>query len=132
MPAKYPDLYRRSRSPLLARPARTRTLFDRPGVTIEIEGKGSATAPPALLEGASEFGPMSRPMNVDEIDAFEKKYGYKPAHFRVAVDALAIYVNKDNPILCLTLQQLDQIFSSTRQGSGSRSISALEGCNTWG
>jgi phosphate transport system substrate-binding protein len=78
-----------------------------PGVKIEIEGKGSATAPPALLEGASEFGPMSRPMNADEIAVFEKKYGYKPTHFRVAADALAVYVNKDNPILCLTMQQLD-------------------------
>jgi phosphate transport system substrate-binding protein len=97
-----------------------------PSVTIEIEGKGSATAPPALLEGTSQFGPMSRPMNAGEVDAFEKKYGYKPAHFRVAADALAIYVNKDNPILCLTMQQVDQMFSSTRQGSGSRSI------DTWG
>jgi phosphate transport system substrate-binding protein len=97
-----------------------------PGVKIEIEGKGSATAPPALLEGEAQFGPMSRPMTKGEVDAFEKKYGYKPAHFRVAADALAIYVNKDNPILCLTLQQLDQIFSSTRKGSGSRSI------DTWG
>ncbi len=96
------------------------------GVKIEIEGKGSATAPPALLGGASQFGPMSRPMTADEIAAFEKKYGYKPARFRVAADALAVYVNKDNPILCLTLQQLDHIFSSTRQGSGSRSI------DTWG
>jgi phosphate transport system substrate-binding protein len=97
-----------------------------PGVKIEIEGKGSATAPPALLESEAQFGPMSRPMTKGEDDAFEKKYGYKPAHFRVAADALAIYVNKDNPILCLTLQQLDQIFSATRQGSGSRSI------DTWG
>jgi phosphate transport system substrate-binding protein len=97
-----------------------------PGVKIEIEGKGSATAPPAPLEGAAQFAPMSRPMTADEIGAFEKKYGYKPARFRVAVDALAIYVNKDNPILCLTLQQLDQIFSATRQGSGSNSI------DTWG
>jgi phosphate transport system substrate-binding protein len=63
-------------------------------------------------------------MSADEIGAFEKKYGYKPARFRVAVDALAIYVNKDNPIPCLTLQQLDQIFSATRQGSGSKSIDA--------
>ena len=97
-----------------------------PGVTIEIEGKGSATAPPALLEGTSQFGPMSRPMTTNEIDAFEKKYGYKPARFRVAVDALAVYANKDNPIPCLTLQQLDQIFSLTREGSGGRSI------KTWG
>jgi phosphate transport system substrate-binding protein len=93
-----------------------------PGVTIEIEGKGSATAPPALLEGASQFGPMSRPMTADEIAAFEKKYGYNVARFRVAADALAVYVNKDNPIPCLTMQQVDQIFSATRQGSGSRSI----------
>jgi phosphate transport system substrate-binding protein len=97
-----------------------------PGVEIEIEGKGSATAPPALLEGASQFAPMSRPMSADEVGAFEKKYGYKPARFRVAVDALAVYVNKDNPIPCLTLQQVDQIFSATRQGSGSNSI------DTWG
>ncbi|HUI22564.1 MAG TPA: phosphate ABC transporter substrate-binding protein PstS family protein [Methylocella sp.] len=97
-----------------------------PNVKIEIEGKGSATAPPALLSGASQFGPMSRPMTADEISAFEKKFGYKPARFRVAVDALAVYVNKDNPIPCLTLQQVDQIFSATRQGSGSRSI------DTWG
>jgi len=97
-----------------------------PDVKIEIEGKGSATAPPALVEGASQFAPMSRPMTADEISAFEKKFGYKPARFRVAVDALAVYVNKDNPIPCLTLQQVDQIFSATRQGSGSRSI------DTWG
>ena len=69
---------------------------------------------------------MSRPMTASEVDAFEKKYGYKPAHFRVAADALAVYVNKDNPIPCLTMQQVDQIFSATRQGSGSRSI------DTWG
>jgi len=97
-----------------------------PDVKIEIEGKGSATAPPALLAGASQFGPMSRPMTAEEIDAFEKKYGYKPSGFRVAVDALAIYVNKDNPIQCLTLPQVDQIFPSTRKGSGGRSI------RTWG
>ncbi|MGA2127215.1 MAG: phosphate ABC transporter substrate-binding protein [Xanthobacteraceae bacterium] len=97
-----------------------------PAVKMEIEGKGSATAPPALLAGAAQLGPMSRPMTAGEVDAFEKKYGYKPTAFRVAVDALAIYVNKDNPIQCLTLPQVDQIFSSTRRGSGGKSI------RTWG
>jgi phosphate transport system substrate-binding protein len=97
-----------------------------PDARIEIEAKGSATAPPALLQGASQFGPMSIPMTAGEVEAFEKKYGYKPSSFRVAVDALAVYVNKANPIKCLTLQQVDQIFSSTRKGSGGRSI------NTWG
>jgi len=97
-----------------------------PNVKIEIEGKGSATAPAALLEGVSQFGPMSRPMTAAESDAFEKKYGYKVSSFRVAVDALAVYVNKDNPIQCLTMEQVDRIFSSTRKGSGGRSI------DTWG
>lgn len=86
-----------------------------PDVNIEVEASGSATAPPALLEGASQFGPMSRPMSAEETGAFEKKYGYKVSSFRVAIDALAIYVNKDNPIQCLTVQQLNRIFSSTRR-----------------
>jgi phosphate transport system substrate-binding protein len=97
-----------------------------PDVKIEIEAAGSATAPPALLQGIAQFGPMSRPMTAGEFDEFEKQYGYNISSFRVAVDALAIYVNKDNPIACLTLQQVDRVFSSTRWGSGGRSI------NTWG
>jgi phosphate transport system substrate-binding protein len=97
-----------------------------PDVEIDIEGKGSATAPPALLQGISQFGPMSRPMTAAEADAFDRKYGYKVSSFRVAVDALAVYVNKANPVKCLTLQQVAQIFSSTRKGSDGRSI------NTWG
>lgn len=87
-----------------------------PNVKIEIEGKGSSTAPPALIAGTSQFGPMSRPMKSKEIDQFEKKYGYKPLAVRSAIDALAVYVHKDNPIECLTLQQVDAIFSKTRNG----------------
>lgn len=78
-----------------------------PGVRIEIEGKGSATAPPALLAGAAQFGPMSRPMNGEEADAFQKKYGYKATSVGVAVDGLAIYVNKENPIQCITSEELN-------------------------
>ena len=69
-----------------------------PNVKIEVKGEGSVTATPALVDGTAQFGPMSRPMSNDEVHAFADKYGYKAAHFRVAVDALAIYVNKDNPI----------------------------------
>jgi phosphate transport system substrate-binding protein len=97
-----------------------------PEVKIEVEAKGSATAPATLLRGTSQLGPMSRFMTNDEAAAFEKKYGYKATGIRVAVDALAVYVNKDNPIRCLTLQQVDQIFSSTRKGSGGKTI------KTWG
>ncbi len=93
-----------------------------PSVKIEIEGKGSGTAPPALISGAAQFGPMSRPMKAGENDDFEKKYGYKPTGIRVAVDSLAVFVNKDNPIKCLSLSQLDSMFSKTRKKGGKEDI----------
>lgn len=86
-----------------------------PNVNIQIQGAGSSTAPPAIAEGTSNFGPMSRPMNAKEIEAFEKKHGYKPTAVPVAIDALAVYVNKDNPIKGLSMAQVDAIFSPTRK-----------------
>jgi phosphate transport system substrate-binding protein len=86
-----------------------------PNVNIQIQGAGSSTAPPALIQGASNFGPMSRTMKDEEIVAFEKKYGYKPTAVPVAIDALAVYVNKDNPVPGLSIPQVDAIFSSTRK-----------------
>jgi len=97
-----------------------------PNVRIEIEGKGSSTAPPALVAGTAHFGPMSRPMKSAETDAFEKKFGYLPAAVRGAVDALAVFVHKDNPIRCLSLQQVDAIFSKTRKGGAAKDVA------TWG
>ena len=97
-----------------------------PNVTILVDSRGSSTAPPALLDGVSQIGPMSRPMRSEEYEPFEKKYGYHPTSFPVAVDALAIYVNKDNPIQCLTIEQLDQIFSKTHLYSGGKNVT------TWG
>ncbi len=97
-----------------------------PGVKIEVEGKGSSTAPPALIAGTAHFGPMSREMKAKEVDEFEKKFGYKPARIRVAVDSLAVFVHKDNPIDCLNLQQLDAIFSKTRKGGAPKDMT------TWG
>jgi phosphate transport system substrate-binding protein len=86
-----------------------------PGVRPQVEGKGSGTAPPALIAGTSQLGPMSRPMKKEESDAFEKKFGYPPTRIRVAIDALAVYVNKDNPIQKLTLAQVDAIFGKQRK-----------------
>ena len=86
-----------------------------PNVNIQIQAAGSSTAPPALTEGTSNIGPMSRRMKDKEIEAFEKKYGYKPTEIRVAIDALAVFVHKDNPIEGLTIPQVDAIFSSTRK-----------------
>ncbi len=97
-----------------------------PGVKISIEGKGSSTAPPALIEGTAQLGPMSRAMKGSEIEAFEKKFGYKPGRVGAAVDALAVFVHKDNPIKCLTMKQIDAIFSKGRKGGAPKDI------KTWG
>jgi len=96
-----------------------------PNVNIQIEGKGSSTAPPALIEGTAQLGPMSREMKKEEIDKFEQKYGFPPTRFAVALDALAIFVNKDNPVAGLSLPQVDAIFSQTRKGG-------LQNITTWG
>ncbi len=96
-----------------------------PSVKTSLEGKGSGTAPPALIEGTAQIGDMSREMKPSEIEKFEKKFGYKPARISVAIDALAVFVHKDNPIKGLTLAQLDGIFSKTFK-SGSKDI------KTWG
>lgn len=82
-----------------------------PNVNIEIEGKGSSTAPPALIQGTSQLGPMSREMKGTEVDEFKKKYGYAPTAVKVAVDALGVFVHKDNPIKSLSVDQIRQIFS---------------------
>ncbi|GAN35393.1 MAG: PstS family phosphate ABC transporter substrate-binding protein [Candidatus Brocadia sp. AMX2] len=97
-----------------------------PNVKVQIEGKGSTTAPPALISGTAQMGPMSRAMKPTEIDAFEKKYGYKPTAIRTALDALAVYVNKDNPLKGLCIPQIDAIFSKTRKGKYKEDI------KTWG
>ena len=96
-----------------------------PLVNIQIEGKGSSTAPPALIEGTAQFGPMSRPMKAKEIDAFESKYGFKPTVIRTSLDALAVFVHKDNPLECLSLQEIDAIFSKTRKRNHPETV------NTW-
>ncbi|RQW84233.1 MAG: phosphate ABC transporter substrate-binding protein, partial [Geobacter sp.] len=86
-----------------------------PNVNIQIEGKGSSTAPPALIAGTAQLAPMSREMKSSEIDAFEKKYGYKPTRIAVAIDTIAIFVNKDNPLKSLSMQTVDAIFSKNRK-----------------
>lgn len=97
-----------------------------PNVNIQIQAAGSSTAPPALTEATSNLGPMSRKMKDKESDAFEKKYGYKPTAIPVAIDALAVYVNKENPIQGLSIPEVDAIMSSTRKCGYDKDI------KTWG
>lgn len=96
-----------------------------PGVKVQVEGKGSSTAPPALIAGSAQLGPMSREMKDTEVNSFEAKFGYKPLRLRTCLDALAVFVNKDNPINSLTMKQVDSIFSSTRKANG-------DDITTWG
>jgi phosphate transport system substrate-binding protein len=97
-----------------------------PNVKVEAEGKGSSTAPPALIAGTAQFGPMSRPMKQEEIDTFQAEFGYEPTALPTSIDMLAVYVHKDNPIAGLTLQQVDAIFSKGRKGGYEKDI------RTWG
>ncbi|MFU8785596.1 PstS family phosphate ABC transporter substrate-binding protein, partial [Aliidiomarina sp.] len=93
-----------------------------PSVNIQIQGAGSSTAPPALTEGTATLAPMSRGMRQFEIQEFEKKFGYAPTELPVAIDMVAVYVNKDNPIEGLTIPQVDAIFSATRRCGNSEDI----------
>jgi phosphate transport system substrate-binding protein len=97
-----------------------------PLVEVEVEGKGSSTAVPALVEGQATFGPMSRDLKPTEVDQFKEEFGYPPTQLAVGMDMLAVYVNKDNPIESLALPQVDAIFSKTRKLGYSKDIS------TWG
>jgi phosphate transport system substrate-binding protein len=86
-----------------------------PNVKIQVEGKGSGTAPPALIAGTAQIGPMSREMKAEEMDQFVKKYGYQPVKVEVALDTLGVFVHKNNKIKSLSMDQLDGIFSKTRK-----------------
>jgi phosphate transport system substrate-binding protein len=97
-----------------------------PNVKIQVEGKGSSTAPPALIAKTAQLGPMSRPMKDTEIDQFEAEFGYKPLALRTSLDSLAVYVNKDNPVKALSMAEIDAIFSKTRKLGGKESVT------TWG
>ena len=97
-----------------------------PNVKIQVEGKGSSTAPPALISGTAQFGPMSRPMRSTEIDQFRQKHGYPPTEIRTSYDALAVYVHRDNPIKQLSLGQVEAIFGKSRRRGYKQSIT------TWG
>jgi phosphate transport system substrate-binding protein len=97
-----------------------------PNINIQIQAAGSSTAPPALTEGTANLGPMSRMMTQGEVAAFEGKHGYKPTAIGVAIDSLAVYVHKDNPIKGMTIAEVDAVFSATRKCGNPAEIT------TWG
>ena len=97
-----------------------------PNVKVQVEGKGSSTAPPALIAGTAQFGPMSRTMRSTEIDQFDQKHGYKPTEIRTSYDALSVFVHKDNPIKQLSLPEVEAIFGKSRRRGYKANVT------TWG
>lgn len=97
-----------------------------PNVNVQVQSAGSSSAPTALTQGTADIGPMSREMKNNELAAFERQHGYQPTAIPVAIDALAIFVNKDNPVRGLTMAQVDGVFSATARCGEHRSIT------TWG
>ncbi len=97
-----------------------------PGVTLQVEGKGSSTAPPALIAGTAQLGPMSRDMKRSEIEKINAKYGFAPTGLRTSLDALAVFVHKDNPLKGISLKEVDAVMSKTRKRGHAESI------DTWG
>ncbi|EOZ5528332.1 PstS family phosphate ABC transporter substrate-binding protein [Vibrio metschnikovii] len=93
-----------------------------PNVNAQVQASGSSTAPPALTEETAQFGPMSRPMRLREIEAFERTHGYKPTELRIAIDAIGVFAHRDNPIEGLNFTELDQIFSVTLRCGATESI----------
>lgn len=97
-----------------------------PNVNIQIQGAGTSTAPPAMTEGTANFGPMSRMPRDSEQAAFEERHGYPMTVVGVGIDTIAVFVNRDNPIEGLTIEQVDAIFSATRR------CGAAEPIDRWG
>ena len=89
-----------------------------PEVRFDIESRGSGTGPQPLIDGTSDIAPMSREMTAGEKAAFEARHGYLPTQIRVGLDAVAVYVNTSNPLDGLTLEQVDGIFSQSRDCGG--------------
>lgn len=96
-----------------------------PDARVQIQAAGSASAPAALLEGAADIGSMSRSMNDAEVTAFRTRYGYAPLRITVAHDAIAIFVNPDDPMTRITLAQIDTIWSQDHRCANAPGDSAI-------
>lgn len=84
-----------------------------PGAQIQVENRGVAPSTVALLDGTAHIMPMSRMMEDSELAQSQAKLGYRPTAYAVAVDALVFYVNKENPIQGLTLEQVEELFAKS-------------------
>lgn len=82
-----------------------------PGISVYTEGGGSASGIQALIRGEIDICAASRPLQAKEIKQLSENYRSVGVVFRIAKDALSVYLNKKNPVRDLTMKQLKQIFS---------------------
>ena len=93
-----------------------------PEATVQVRALGSSAAPTALIEGTADIGPMSRPMTASEAARFQRRFGYPPTAVPVAVDTVAVFVHRDNPLRAIGRNELDAIFSANRRCGAPRGI----------
>jgi phosphate transport system substrate-binding protein len=101
-----------------------------PHIETDIEASGSGSAPKALISGVANIGAMSRKIKQKEIEAFVKEKGYPPLELKVAMDALAVYVNRKNPIKKMTLTQVEAIYSADNKCSDDTGLNQ-ESIDSW-
>lgn len=82
-----------------------------PGVSVEVSGGGSGTGIAALSSGTVDIANCSRRFEPQEVEQARKNTGKAPKEFMVGFDALAVYVNKGNPLNEITIEQLADIYA---------------------
>src|SRR6476620_3450355 len=81
-----------------------------PDVTIQVTGGGSGTGIAALINGTTQICQSSRPIKNEEKGSIKQQRNVEVSEIPVAVDALAVYLNKENAVEHLTMEQLRRIF----------------------
>ncbi len=82
-----------------------------PGQKIQVTGGGSGTGFAALQNQTTDLCNASRKIRAKEIEACIKAFGKRPTEYKAALDGLSVYVNEQNPVKQLTIEQLERIFT---------------------
>lgn len=82
-----------------------------PGAVIQVTGGGSGVGISALINGTTDIASASRPMKISERQQLKERFGTMGVEIKVAKDGLAVFVNDDNPVKELTLDQIKDIYT---------------------
>lgn len=83
-----------------------------PSASVNVVSKSSGAAVGDMAANPAVIGMMSRAMTASERDGYVKQFGQPPLEFKVAIDAVAIFVFKDNPLKSISLAQLERIYAA--------------------